>query len=429
MNCGRVSGSLLLFFAVVIAIAQNAANENAANGGMPAVDPEVLAAKAGRTATAQNAFGLKLLAALAEAGPRHNVFVSPTSVFLALGMLESGAAGGTRSAIRQALEVPQAASETELRESASALSHSFGQRDGVELSIANALWSDRQITLAAAFIEICKDYYDAEASSLDFADPGAAAAINAWVKQKTGGKISDVVSPRVVAASKAILTNAVYFKGKWQRPFDKKLTRDGPFHLAGGGEKTVPLMHQSDLRDVYRSGDGYEAAVLPYGPPASQKAGTADIVLCAILPAGPRGPEEVMAKLSIADLLSKRQPVELDLALPRFTLDFDASLKDVLGRMGMGVAFIRGAPDFSPLGSRLFFVGDVIHKTRLEVDEEGTVAAAATAVLARRAVVMSPKIGKKTLVFDRPFGLLLCDRRTGAALFAAVVYEPEQAFR
>jgi serpin B len=392
-------------------------------------DAEVLAAKAKVVAVAQNAFGLKLLGDLATEGQRHNVFVSPTSVFLALGMLESGAAGGTRTAIRQALEVPQAASETELRESASALSQSLGQRGGVELRIANALWSDQQITLAPAFVELCKQYYNAEASSLDFADPGAANAINAWVKQKTDGKIDEIVSPRAVASSKAILTNAVYFKGKWQRPFDKQLTRDGAFHLAGGGQKTVPLMHQSGLRDAYRSGDGYEAAVLPYGPPASQAGFPSDIVLCAILPAGGKSPEEVLAKLSIADLLNKNEPIELDLALPRFRLDFDASLKEVLGRMGMGIAFVRGAADFSPLGSRLFFTGDVIHKTRLEVDEEGTVAAAATAVLARRAMVMSPKREKKTLVFDRPFGLLLCDRRTGAALFAGAMYDPEQAIR
>jgi serine protease inhibitor len=389
-------------------------------------DRDVLAAKANAAATAQNAFGLKLLAKLASGGLPHNAFVSPTSVYLALGMLESGAAGGTQAAIRQVLEIPQAESETELRESALALSQSFGQRDGVALSIANALWWDRQITLAAAFIEQCKKYYDAQATSLDFADPNAAGAINAWVKQKTGGKIDEIVSPRAVAASKAILTNAVYFKGKWQRPFDKQLTQDGVFHLSGGGQKTVPLMHQSALRDAYRSGDGYEAAVLSYGLAASQTDGS-DIVLCAILPAAGKSPGEVMAKLSIPDLLNQREPAELDLKLPRFTLDFDASLKDVLSQMGMGVVFVPGAGDFSPLGSRLFFIGDVIHKTRLEVDEEGTVAAAATAVLARRAVMMSPQTERKTLVFDRPFGLLLCDRRTGAALFAGMVYDPGPA--
>jgi serine protease inhibitor len=121
--------------------------------------------------------------------------------------------------------------------------------------------------------------------------------------------------------------------------------------------------------------------------------------------------------------LRSSTPDELDLKLPKFTLDFGAGLKAPLDRMGMASAFRAGA-DFTPLGSSKFYIGEVLHKTRLEVDEEGTVAAAATAITMRATAVMRPK-QKKTLVFDRPFGLLLCDTQTGAILFAGVIYDPQ----
>lgn len=143
----------------------------------------------------------------------------------------------------------------------------------------------------------------------------------------------------------------------------------------------------------------------------------------AILPAAGKSPEEVLRKISVEALRSPARRNELDLKLPRFNLDFSAGLKDPLTQLGMGPAF-QPRGDFVPLGSPKFYVGDVLHKTRLEVDEEGTVAAAATGVaILATAVRAQPE--KKVLVFDRPFALLLCDVQTGAILFAGVVYEPQ----
>lgn len=382
-------------------------------------DASELTARAQVASAAQTAFGLRLLGTLAKEGPHHNVFVSPSSVFLALGMLESGAAGGTRSALRGTLSVPQDVSEAALHESASALSSLLQQPGGAELSIANALWADRRVTLAPDFVALCRQIYHAHAETLDFNNPDAADTINAWVKANTGNKIADIVSARAVSGSVAILTNAVYFKGKWQHPFDKKLTQNGAFHRADRTEKQAPMMHQPGLKNVYLSGDGYEAAVLPYGPPQMDEGG---LVLCVLLPQPGNDVADVLAKVDVRRLLDHEEPVELDLRLPRFTLDFSASLKMALAQMGMRVAFDYGAADFSPLGSREFFVGDVLHKTRLEVDEEGTVAAAATAILAPMG--MPRPLDKKVMTVDRPFALLLCDRQTGAVLFAGLVYDP-----
>jgi serine protease inhibitor len=384
-----------------------------AQGGSSMTDAGALTNQARVAAKAQTAFGLRLLSLLVKSDAHHNVFISPSSVFLALGMLESGAAGGTREALRSALDIPPGVSETELHEAAAALSRSLRQLDGPEIAIANALWADRHITLAPDFVAHCRRFYEAQAETLDFHDAGAAPTINAWVAISTRNKITEIVSGRAVAASKAILANAIYFKGKWQQPFDPKQTQNGAFHHADGTVKQVPFMRQAGLRRTYRTGEGYEAALLPYD---------ARLVLCVLLPRADLDVAEVLARVDVRRLVDGDEPVELDLRLPRFSLDYGSSLKTALTQMGMGVAFEYGAADFAPLGSREFFVGDVIHKTRLEVDEEGTVAAAVTVVLAPMG--MPRPIEKKTLVVDRPFGLLLWDRQTEAVIFAGVVYEP-----
>jgi serpin B len=369
-------------------------------------------------ASAQNGFGLKLLTAITAADPRRNVFVSPSSVFLALGMLELGAAGETRASVRRTLQVPPEVSESDLHNSTAALSQALRQaRPGVEISIANAVWADRHISLAADYVARCRTLYQADAETLDFHSPGAADTINAWVMGNTGGKIDNLVSERAVAASDTILTNAVYFKGKWNLPFDPDRTGQAPFHLADQSLRTVALMHRSGLRNAYRAGAGYEAAILPYEG--------ASLVAAVILPAAGKQLEEVMAQVDLAGLLAEGEASELDLRLPRFTLDYSVSLKPALLRMGMGIAFQFPGAEFAPMGSPLFYVGDVLHKTRLEVDEQGTVAAAATAILVPAGAAMRPvTVPQKVMVVDRPFGLLICDRSSRAVLFAGVIYEP-----
>jgi len=386
------------------------------------VDAQSTVTEAKPAAVAQNAFGLKLIAELTTELRRKNVFVSPSSVYMALGMVELGSAGKTRTAIRNTLHVPTDFSEDRMHASVAALSRSLRSHDGVQLSIANALWSDRKTPLSPDFVSRSRDLYEAEAHSLDFLSPDAADIINNWVKQQTRGRIDSIVSRPIVARSKAILTNAVYFKGKWQKRFDKELTRDGAFHLVDGGQQQLPFMRHPVLEDAYRSGDGYEGVVLPYASDIPNR--TADMDLCVLLPSPGRSPEEILARLPLVEFLNANQPVELDLRLPRFTLNFDASVSNALQRMGMGIAFQFGAADFTPLGSPQFVIGDVLHKTRLEVDEEGTVAAAVTAITAPMGMPAPRKLQKKILTIDRPFAVLLCDRRTGAILFAGVVYRP-----
>jgi serine protease inhibitor len=361
-------------------------------------------------------FGLALLQQVSALTLNQNVFISPLSIFLALAMTENGAAGETKAAMRRVLALPIDASEESVNESAAKLLKSLKSQGEAELAIANALWVDVRSTVAPDFVRLCQKIYDATAQTLDFSQPLSATTVNDWVSEKTKGKIPDLVTPNGMKGLAAILTNAVYFKGKFCIPFPKNATQPKTFYLADGHEKMVPMMRIVGLSGSYRSGKKFEAAVLGYKD--------SGIALYMLLPAIGTSPGQILTEETVREILFARESCELNLSMPRFTLDFSAALRKSLTRMGMGIAFQYPGADFSALGSPLFFLGDVIHKTRLEVVEEGTVAAAATAVMMDLESPMLRRVETKTLVFNRPFAILLRDAVTGTMLFVGVVYEP-----
>ena len=367
-------------------------------------------------AEAQNKFAMELLKLEAAESPGKNVFISPTSIFLALAMTEGGAAGKTRAAMRHTLAIPDSTTDDALAASAAALSAQLHTRRNVELSIANALWSDNSFPFAPAFVKKSRELYGADVTNLDFTKANATAdAINNWVRSKTKEKIPTIVTPDIIAKAKAVLTNTIYFQGAWRDKFKKELTTPGTFTMTRGHSKEVPFMHQSHLRGAYRPGSGFEAAVLPYM--------NSGIAMCALLPSPGKTPEQALAKVSIDKLMSFDSD-ELEIKLPRFTTEFSTKLKSPLTRMGMGIAFQYPGAEFTPLGSPLFYIGEVLHKAKLEVDEEGTVAASATAVMTMVGSAAPQKVEKRLLVFDRPFAVLLCDGATNAILFAGIINEP-----
>jgi serine protease inhibitor len=282
-----------------------------------------------------------------------------------------------------------------------------------ELDIANALWAGSEFTIAPEFILACQEIYDAAVRTLDLKQPSAAAVINEWVAQKTRGKISQIVTSAVIATLPAVLTNAIYFKGKFLNPFRREATQPRTFYLATGSKKLVPMMEKTGLVHSYRSGKTSEVATLQYR--------NSNIVLFMILPRRGISPEESLTE-DVTKLTVERGE-ELDLLMPRFTIEYSSGLKESLAGMGMGIAFQHPGADFSRIGSS-FYISDVLHKTLLEVDEEGTVAAAATAVVIAGASE-SPRVPRRRrLIFDRPFAVVLKDYTSGATLFAGVVYEP-----
>ncbi len=361
-------------------------------------------------------FGLALLRHVSAQAHNQNVFISPLSVFLALAMTENGASGETKAAMRKVLALPTDASGEAINLSAAAVMKSLLSHGEAELAIANALWADVKSTISPDFATVCQNIYDAAVQTIDLSHPSSADTINAWVSEKTAGKIATIVTPSAIAGLPALIANAVYFKGKFSIPFPKESTRPMPFHLANGPEKEVPMMRISGLHHSYRSGTRFEAAVLQYRH--------SPIALYMLLPAKGTRPEQILTEESLRELQATDESVSLDLSMPRFNIDFAGSLKESLTRQGMGIAFQSPGADFSALGSPLFFLGDLVHKTRLEVDEEGTVAAASTTPMVALSAMRPPRVKNRTLVFDRPFAILLRHRMTGAIVFAGVVYEP-----
>lgn len=354
--------------------------------------------------------------------PNQNVFVSPFSVFLALAMAESGAGGATKTAMRRALRLPPDASDAEVRETASTILKKMRPRGEAELSIANALWAGEKAGIAPEFIAACEEAFDAAIRTLDLSEPSAAAQINGWVAEKTKGKIPQIVTLANIREAAAVITNAVYFRGKFLNQFRKELTRPEPFFLSNSVEKQVPMMSRYAIARAYFSGRRFEGAALPYRD--------SNLVLYVVLPKKGTTPEEALANnLAANDALP--MPVKLaeepllNLRMPRFTLDFESRLKASLAQMGMGIAFEYPGADFTPMGSKEFMIGDVLHKTRLEVDEEGTVAAAATAVAMTLGCAMprrEPEV--VTMVVNRPFAIMVRDVVARTTIFSGVVYEP-----
>ncbi len=364
---------------------------------------------------AQNEFGMHLLRAVVHEKPGSNVMLSPLSAFLAFAMAESGSAGSTRTAMRKALTLPDKEAAV-LNGSIDALTRVLGMPGGAEFLVANALWTGETAPIAPAFIKQCEVVFRAQAATLKFTDPQSAKTINDWVSANTKGKIPEIVTPDMIRSAMLILTNAVYFAGKWTRQFSKGDTKDEPFHYADGTAKPVAMMHDADRKLGYRSGPGFEGVVLPYQG--------SSICFYALLPETGKSPADVLAKLDPAKLVDSSGEFDVDLKMPRFSFDFGASLTPYLKKLGMAVAFQYPGADFKPMGSELLYISDVIHKTRIEVDEEGTVAAAATVVLMMAGSGMPKPREKKTLVLNRPFVALIIDARTKALLFAGVIEQP-----
>jgi serpin B len=296
----------------------------------------------------------------------------------------------------------------------------------VELSVVNQLWAQQGFTFLTEYLETLAAQYGAGLRTVDFiADAEAARqTINDWVAQVTKDRIKDLLPEGSLGdLTRLVLTNAVYLKAPWAVPFEKSMTQDGDFHLAGGGTVTAAFMQQSETLGYAQTTD-WTAVQLPY------KGG--ELAMVVLLPAAANASGAV-ADLSsaVADLdgaalqglLSALQDENVTLSLPKFTATSALSLGDVLQSLGMDLSFSDDA-DFSGMtGSRDLTIDSVFHNGFVAVDEDGTEAAAATAVVMRlKAAPAEPK----TVVVDRPFIWLLRDIETGTILFLGQVTDPTQ---
>ncbi len=375
--------------------------------------PRTLSPSELRIVDGANAFAFDLLREATKGlPPDSNAFLSPLSASMALGMALNGANGETYDAVRTALRLDGMA-EAEINQGHRDLTALLSGLDSrAEMRIANSIWGHSALPIEPAFTDAGRTYFDAEVRALDFGSPEALTAINDWVSGKTNGRIPqllDYLSPDEVL----FLINAIYFKGKWRSAFDPKDTRDGPFHGADGRDRAAPLMWQKgNLR--YDETEDYQAVDLLYGNGA--------FAMTVLLPAGGRTPAEVLAGLSpeaLNALAGRFAEKEVTLTLPRFRVEYGRRLNQDLMSLGMGIAF-GGEADFYRIADvrpdRLY-ITRVEQKTFVEVNEEGTEAAAATAVGFGRTSAPEPLEMK----VDRPFVFAIRERLSGAVVFLGVM--------
>ena len=345
-----------------------------------------------------------------------NIFVSPTSIALALAMTFNGASGDTKTAMENALRKTGFTAEEINTSYKSLISALVSVDPKVLLEIANSIWYREGFNVLKEFVSINQEYYDAQVRSLDFDDPGAPGTINSWVTDKTHGKIDKIVE-EIGDDVVMYLINAIYFKGIWQYEFNKDNTSDGSFNLDNGSTVTVPMMKQVTAFR-YMNNDVFSMAELPYGQ--------GNYSMLVMLPQDGRSADDIVAELTPGNwdewigALTERN---IDLQLPKFTFEYKNELNDELEAMGMGVAF-TGQADFSKInGTGDLFISKVLHKSFVEVNEEGTEAAAVTSV---EIVLTSAGPGPQYTAFhvNHPFIFAIREKSTGTIVFMGLVRNP-----
>jgi serpin B len=368
------------------------------------------------------AFALDLYARLKTVDG--NLFLSPYSISTCLAMTFAGARGDTAAQMAQTLHF--GTNQNQLAASFNELQEQLNQeqeKNGMELDFANGIWAQKDHVFLAAFLDVARQSYGANLRQIDFRTRSETARteINDWVGHETKGKITDLIQPGVVnPATQLVLVNAIYFKGQWAREFDKQNTANAPFSVTSTQKLPVPLMNlTADFK--YAEVGGLQLLELPYAGD-----GFAMVVLLPRDVDGLKNLENLLNKQTLDHWLTQARELNVAVLLPKFKLAAQFSLAKPLGEMGMTDAFSPGA-DFSGMdGERDLFISAVVHKAFVDVNEEGTEAAAATGVVMRMNAVRMPR---PTPIFraDHPFIFLIRDLHSGSILFLGRVVDPTRA--
>jgi len=358
-----------------------------------------------------NSFGFELFARLNESAQNQNVFISPFSVSMALGMALDGADGATLDSMKQALG-QSGLTMQEINGSYKDIRSFLTNLDpNVTMNIANSVWSRNGFPILASFLSDCQTYFDAEATSLDFSSPDAVQTINNWVNTKTNGKIPTIID-QIPSEVVLYLINAIYFKGTWTYQFDPANTTDTTFASpAGSTPCKLMTMH---ARFAYRETGAEQVVDLPYG--------AGQFSMTVILPSSGTSIDQYAASLTQEKwdaLMNNLDSASIDLSLPKFNLEYEKTLNDELSALGMGVAFTDDA-DFSRISPIPLKISEVKHKTYVEVNEEGTEAAAVTFVGFIPTAVISPS----GMRIDHPFIVAIREHATGTILFLGKIVSP-----
>jgi serine protease inhibitor len=384
--------------------------------------PAVSAQDMEKLAAANNAFAFKLLKQLAAEQTNANIFVSPYSAATALQMAGNGAGGQTKTEMEQVLET-SGISAAMLNSASKAATDLFNSKDtNIILTTANALWYRQSAHIKPDFLETNQKFFSSTVKPLDFGNvPAAEAEINQWASDQTHGRITGIANGMIDPVyTDLVLANAIYFKGKWLDPFDTTLTKERPFHPATGAEKILPMMEMSKTF-TYRKGSGYQAVRLPYMG--------GDLAMYVFLPDSGSSPANLLQIMNGDKWRRVTMPgfSEHDgfVVLPKFKMENTLELNQPLEALGMKTAFDAKKANFSGMFNDQHFISEVRQKAFVEVSEEGTEAAALTAiaVLAGAMPEMNPPKSFEMIV-DRPFLFAIVDARSEMILFMGVIFDP-----
>ena len=364
-----------------------------------------------------NQFGFELFQTiLNDEDSTKNVMISPLSATLALAMTYNGADGDTKTAFENTFHM-NGLTTTEINQSMLDLCDALTSVDKlVDIKIANSIWYRNTFQVESDFLNTDKKYYHAEVAALDFNDPNSKNTINQWVDDQTNHKIPSIVD-RISPNDIMFLINAMYFKGDWKSEFKKADTENRPFHLAGGQSIEVPTMSQETEMAFYNS-DLFTAVELPYG--------RGNFSMFLMLPNDGKTLAELEKALTQENWQSwmdnMGSPTKMTIRLPKFKFEYARPMKDDLSSLGLGIAFSDTA-DFSKINSGGgLTISRVKQKTFIEVNEEGTTAAAVTSV-----TVGFTSAGPGAIVhFDHPFLFAIKENTTGTILFIGRVMDPRQ---
>lgn len=386
------------------------------------------------SADANNAFGFKMLSTLKRDSKAENLFISPLSISQVMKMAMNGAGGKTLQQMASVLQLDSSdpvsfnKQDQQMLAAITTPNASFlkmyqengGADPTFKLKVANSLWGNKNVQFAPDFTKTCSNKYGAEVKSVDFSIPQTVTEINSWTSKQTAGKIPSIVE-KLHETDLLVLINATYFKAPWEDKFQKEETKPMPFHAIGGGSPKVQMMHRR-ARFGYQDNDNFQAIRLPYADRNN--------AMYVILPKENKTADAVLASMNeqAYKMLSgnfNEKPGEL--FLPKFKFDYSKKLNDALMKLGMVDAFSAKDADFAKMikSGPKPFVGSVIHKCYVDVNEEGTEAAAVTAMMMVGSGMPRPE-QPFTMKVDRPFLFVIANETTHSIVFVGIVGDPSK---
>lgn len=384
--------------------------------------PNVTASELTELVDGNTAFAFDLYQTLSQ--EEGNLFYSPYSISVALAMTYAGARNETEQQMADTLQftlsqdlLHPALNSLELKLASRGEGAEGKDEEGFRLNIANSIWGQEDYEFLDEFLDVLAENYGAGLRLLDFinAPEESRITINDWVSDRTEGRIEDLIPQGAIdTLTRLVLTNAIYFNAAWLNPFSEDATADGVFHLIDGSEVTVPMMAQTESFG-YAVGEGYQAVELPYD---------GNELSMVILVPNSSEFDDFESSLDadlVDDIINDLKYREVSLTMPKFEFESEFSLVNTLAAMGMPDAF-SAAADFSGMtGNRDLFISDILHKAFVSVDEAGTEAAAATAVI--MSLTAAPEVPVEVTI-DHPFIFLIRDIETGAVLFIGRMANP-----